>query len=233
MDAERLPEPSIARIGALIGVPARANMLAALMDGHALTATELTLAAGVSAQTASSHLAKLTEAHLLVAEQHGRHRYYRLAGPEVAEFLEPLTRLVGHRPVPHPRPSKALLDLRAARMCYDHLAGQLAVAISRSLQARGLLAVEGMDFRLTDAGQDFLEGLGLDVAAARSRRRAFARQCLDWSERRPHLGGALGAALAQTLLDRKWIRRDLKGRKVTVTPAGQKALAAFFPDGAP
>lgn len=233
MDAAQIPEPSIARIGALIGVPARANMLAALMDGRALTATELTLAAGVSAQTASSHLAKLTEAGLLAAAQQGRHRYYRLAGPEVAEFLEPLTRLVGHRPVPHRRPSKQLLELRAARMCYDHLAGQLGVAIGQSLQARGLLAPEGTDFRLTEAGQDFLEGLGLDVAAARTRRRAFARQCLDWSERRPHLGGALGAALAQTLLDRKWIRRDLKGRKVTVTPGGRAALDEFFPEGTP
>ena len=222
-------EPSFAVVGALIGVPARANMLSALMDGRAQTATELALQAGVTPQTASSHLAKLTDAKLLVGERHGRHRYYRLASPAVAEAIEPLTQLVANRPVPMRRRSRALEELRAARMCYDHLAGALGVGLTQAMAAAGHLEAEGRDFRVTAAGERFLAGLGIDVAAARRRRRVFARQCLDWSERRPHLGGALGAALAGRCLDQGWLRREPYGRRVLVTDAGRPALARIFP----
>ena len=225
-------EPSIAVIGALIGVPARANILSALMDGRAQTATELAYYAGVSPQTTSSHLAKLTGAKLLVAERHGRHRYYRLADPAVADAIEPLTQLVANRPVPARRKSRALEELRAARMCYDHLAGGLGVALTDSLLAQGHLMPAGRDFRVTAEGERFLAQLGLDLTAVRAQRRIFARQCLDWSERRPHLGGALGAAVAARCLARKWIDRAPEGRKVVLTAAGRRALGALLPGSA-
>ncbi len=222
-------EPSIAIVGALIGVPARASLLRGLMDGRAQTATELAYCAGVSPQTTSSHLAKLTDAKLLIAERHGRHRYYRLADPAIADAIEPLTHLVAHRPVPARRRSKALEELRAARMCYDHLAGGLGVALADGLLAQGHMVPAGLDFRVTAGGERFLAELGLDLPAIRAQRRIFARQCLDWSERRPHLGGALGAALAARCLARKWIRRAPEGRKVVVTTAGRQALDALRP----
>jgi DNA-binding transcriptional ArsR family regulator len=222
-------EPAIAILGALIGVPARANILSALMNGRAQTATQLAYYAGVSPQTTSSHLAKLTDAKLLVAERHGRHRYYRLADPAIVDAIEPLTQLIAKRPVPARRRSKALEDLRAARMCYDHLAGGLGVALTDGLLAQGHLVPVGRDFRATAEGERFLAQFGLDLTAIRAQRRLFARQCLDWSERRPHLGGALGASLAARCLARKWIHRAPEGRKVVLTASGRRALGALLP----
>lgn len=224
-------DPSFALVGALIGVPARANMMAALMDGRAQTASELAFVAGVTPQTASSHLAKLTDAGLLAVEKQGRHRYYRFASPAVAEAIEPLTHLTPSSRVPERR--RALVrrvgDLRSARLCYDHLAGRLGVALTDSLlKRRYLRRVEG-DFLVGPKGRAFLDDLGIDVVAAESQRRHFARCCLDWSERRPHLGGALGAALAERLLRNKWLRRDRKSRKVIMTSLGEAALPAAFP----
>ena len=223
-------EPSFAVIGHLIGVPARANMLSALLDGRALTATELAFHAGVTPQTASSHLAKLSDAKLIVAHQQGRHRYYKLAGPAVADALEPLSGLVAHRPLPQRHPSKELKRLRDSRLCYDHLAGRLGVALADSLIRQAAIAPEGSDFRVTAAGESLLAGLGIELEGLRAKRRAFARQCLDWSERRPHVGGALGAAIAEQLLKRKWIARERRGRRVWVTKAGRPEIAARFPD---
>ena len=224
-------DPSFAVVGALIGVPARANMMAALMDGRAQTATELAFVAGVTPQTASSHLAKLTEAGLLAVERQGRHRYYRLAGPAVAEALEPLTHLTPNRRVPERRRAHArrVGELRSARMCYDHLAGRLGVALTDSLLKRRYMRRVGGDFKLGPKGRGFLVELGVDVEAAEGQRRHFARCCLDWSERRPHLGGALGAALAERLMAAKWLKRDRKSRKVVVTAAGEAALPEAFP----
>lgn len=224
-------DPSFALFGALIGVPARANMMAALMDGRAQTASELAFVAGVTPQTASSHLAKLTEAGLLAVERQGRHRYYRLAGPAVADALEPLSHLAPARRAPERRRAqlRRVGELRQARFCYDHLAGRLGVALTDSLLKRRFLRREGDDFRLGPKGRAFLEGLGVDVAAAEAGRRHFARCCLDWSERRPHLGGALGAALADHLVQMKWLRRDRTPRKAVLTPQGEKALARHFP----
>jgi DNA-binding transcriptional ArsR family regulator len=224
-------DPSFALVGALIGVPARANMMAALMDGRAQTASELAFVAGVTPQTASSHLAKLTDAGLLAVEKQGRHRYYRFASPAVAEAIEPLTHLAPNSRVPERRHAqlRRVGDLRLARMCYDHLAGRLGVALTDSLLKRRFLRrVEG-DFTVGPKGRAFLEELGIDVTAAAGQRRHFARCCLDWSERRPHLGGALGAALAAQLVTRKWLRRDGKTRRVLVTSAGDAALAEAFP----
>ncbi|MCG8355456.1 MAG: winged helix-turn-helix domain-containing protein, partial [Kiloniellales bacterium] len=204
-------EPSIAIIGHLIGVPARANILSALMDGRALTATELSYRAGVSPQTTSSHLAKLVDAELLAAFQQGRHRYYKLAGPQIAEALEPLTAIVAHKPVPKRGQPSTPEDLRPARLCYDHLAGRLGVALADALQAGDYLVPDKRDFVVSEAGETFFLELGIDMAALRKQRRLFARQCIDWSERRPHLGGALGAALAARFLKRRWISRQPQG----------------------
>ena len=224
-------DPSFALFGAMIGVPARANMMAALMDGRAQTASELAYVAGVTPQTASSHLAKLTEAGLLAVERQGRHRYYRLAGPAVAEAMEPLTHLTPNQRVPERRRAHArrVGELRQARMCYDHLAGRLGVALTDSLLKRRYLRRVETDFRLGPKGRAFLEELGVDVADAEGQRRHFARCCLDWSERRPHLGGALGAALAARLVAAKWLRRERRSRKVLVTPSGATALDVAFP----
>lgn len=221
-------DSSLSLIGALIGVPARANIMSALMDGRAQTATELAYFAGVSPQTASSHLAKLSDAKLLTAEKQGRHRYYRLADPAIADALEPLSVLIDKQPRLPLHRSKALEELRAARMCYDHLAGRLGVALAQAMTAAGYLVPGERDFELTAAGTAFFDQLDIDVGKARGQRRCFARQCLDWSERRHHLGGALGAALAARLLELKWLRRD-KGRKVVLTAAGERALPGMLP----
>ena len=216
MDAE----PSMASIGAMIGAPARANILAALFDGRALTATELCQGASVSPATGSEHLAKLVEAGLLKCEQHGRHRYFRLASPQVAEALEPLVHLVAAKPVPIRVPSKSAQRLRRARLCYDHFAGELGVAIAASMLDRGLLSPQDKDFQLTTSGEAFCATIGIDLAKTRSMRRHFARQCLDWSERRPHLAGALGAAFADLAFAKGWVERTDQRREVSVTQAG-------------
>jgi len=223
MDAE----PSMAAVGALVGVPARANILAALFDGRPLTATELAFVSGVSPQTTSSHLAKLVDAHLIIAETHGRHRYYRLAGPQIAEALEPLA-LIAHKPVPMRARSRELETLRDARMCYDHLAGRLGVAVTDALIHQKQIRSNENDFIVTRHGRRLFEELGLDLDRLKGERRAFARQCLDWSERRPHLAGAVGAALTAAFLERGWIGRARRGRQVFVTPSGRRAFAELF-----
>jgi DNA-binding transcriptional ArsR family regulator len=217
-------EPSIAFLGALIAVPARANILSALFDGRALTAGELAYAARVTPQTTSSHLAKLVDAKLLIVERHGRYRYYRLAGPEIADALEPLTLISPHTPVPARGRTADVQQLREARYCYDHLAGRLGVLVTDAMLDRQLLIPQGRDFDLSPHGREFCEELGIEPTKVKAQRRAFARQCLDWSERRPHLAGALGASIAQAFLDRQWISKARTGRCVTVTETGRTAL---------
>ncbi|TGD96050.1 ArsR/SmtB family transcription factor [Methylobacterium nonmethylotrophicum] len=226
---------ALARTAALVGDPARAGMLAVLMDGRALTAAELARAAGVTPQTASGHLAQLAEAGLLAVARQGRHRYHRLASPAVARMLEgvmavaagPAPQAISRSPgsrIPGPRDAA----LREARTCYDHLAGRLAVAMADALVARGAVELGADGGALTPAGEVFLRGLGVDLAAAASGRRVFCRPCLDWSERRPHIAGALGAALLATCLDRGWLRRSEGSRAVAVTPGGRLALRQAF-----
>ncbi|TNC12359.1 helix-turn-helix transcriptional regulator [Methylobacterium terricola] len=228
---------ALARTAALVGDPARAGMLAVLMDGRALTASELARAAGVTPQTASGHLAQLTEAGLLAVARQGRHRYHRLASPAVARMLEGVMAVAaGPGPVPAaPRRGPRDAALREARTCYDHLAGRLAVAMADALVARGAVELEADGGAVTPAGEDFLRGLGVDLAAAArtgpARRRVFCRPCLDWSERRPHIAGTLGAALLATCLDHGWLRRIEGSRAVAVTPGGRLALVRAFGDG--
>ncbi|MBO1074920.1 ArsR/SmtB family transcription factor [Roseomonas marmotae] len=215
---------ALAGTAAAIGDPARANMLAALMDGRALTATELARLAGVTPQTASGHLARLAEAGLITPEKQGRHRYHRLASPAVAEMLEGLMALASAaRPAPVTGPRDA--DLRLARTCYDHLAGRLAVGLTDSLVARGHLRLEGEGAELTESGTAFLREMGV---AATPSRRLLCRPCLDWSERRPHLAGVIGAALCRHCLTAGWVRRRPGSRALTITPLGEQGFRSGF-----
>lgn len=205
----------------MIGEPARAAMLVELMHGRALTATELAARAEVSAPSASAHLAKLVAGDLLRCEPQGRHRYYRLAGPAVAHALEALGVLARPFVPQDPFDRELYWDLRHARTCYDHLAGQLGVAMTDALLARDFVADAGDEFELLPAGEAWFGRFGIDVAAAKRSRRAFARRCLDWSERRPHLAGALGAALLGRVLQLGWIERRPGERSVGITARGE------------
>lgn len=227
-------DPHVAKIAALIGDPARANILRALMDGRARTAKELAHVAGVSAQTASGHLAKLVDGELLAMARQGRHRYFHLANSLVAEALESLMALAGERPIPkHHHQARIAADLRAARTCYDHLAGRLGVLLFDRMVATGCILPAGStdDFVVSAEGRRLFAQLGIDIdalAGESGRRRRFARACLDWSERSPHLAGALGAALAERCFQRGWLQRRRDSRAVTLTPTGAEALAGIF-----
>ncbi|HEY4031616.1 MAG TPA: winged helix-turn-helix domain-containing protein [Caulobacteraceae bacterium] len=210
----------IAAVAALVGDPARANILSELLGGRALAAGELARIAGVAPSTASEHLAKLTEAGLLERVAQGRARYYRLASPEVAAMLESII-TVAADPDPRPRAAPRVPStLKHARTCYDHIAGELGVAIADALIARGAVVLHADGGELTEAGAALLQRLGAGSADGRSKR-PFCRACLDWSERRPHISGTLGAQLLQRSLDLRWINRAPEGRGLTVTPAGR------------
>jgi DNA-binding transcriptional ArsR family regulator len=214
----------IAEIAALAGDPARANILTALLDGRAMTATELAYAARVTPQTTSAHLGKLVEAGMITATPSGRHRYFRLASPKVAQMLESIVAVAGdNRPRFRPL-SRQAAALRAARVCYDHLAGQLGVRIADAMVTRGYLVLEDDGGRITDAGARFLWELGIDTRIAGKGRRHLCRACLDWTERRPHIGGAIGAALAERWLALGWIARAKDSRAVVVTPVGERGF---------
>lgn len=220
--------PDIAHIAALIGDPARANMLAALMGGRALTATELAAEAGITAQTASAHLAKLVEGGLLLQRKQGRHRYHALASDEVGAVLEGLMGLAARQGRLRTRAGPRDPALRRARVCYDHLAGEMGVAMFDSLRAGGLLAGDEENVILTEAGRAFAAGFGVDMEALEAARRPVCRACLDWSMRRTHLAGGLGAALLTRIYDLGWARRVEGGRAVVFTPAGEAAFARQF-----
>ena len=220
--------PRIAEVAALVGDPARANILCALLDGRALTATELAFAAGVSPQTTSAHLAKLTAAKLLLLAKQGRHRYYRLAGAQVGQMLESIMNVALTGPPRFQPKSKADDGLRSARTCYDHIAGLLGVGLADRLGERGFVVLGDEAGAVTPSGAAFLTELGVDLSAARARRRVFCRPCLDWTERRPHIGGAVGAALAIRCFELHWIERMRDSRALTITPAGRKGLMEAF-----
>ncbi|HXH04124.1 MAG TPA: metalloregulator ArsR/SmtB family transcription factor [Candidatus Competibacteraceae bacterium] len=227
MDAE----PDIAGIAALIGDSARAAMLWTLLDGRARPAGELAYRARISAQSASQHLAKLVDAGLLAMERQGRHRYFRLANPEVARVIESLAVLAQGRAQSRaqPRSRRTPAELRYARTCYDHLAGELGVRLLERLLAAGYLMERGEGYEVSPSGQDWLRELGVDLAVVRSRRRRFACPCADWSEHRPHLGGALGAALLQAFLQRDWLRCSRDSRAVLPSVRGRTELARRLP----
>ena len=231
------PDAAIAPMAAAIGEPARARMLYCLVDGRARTSTELAVVADVTPSTASVHLQRLKAQRLVKVVAQGKHRYYSLDRPDVAAALEALQVLAGgtRRAFVPNTPHR----LRGARTCYDHIAGTLGVALFDRFTALGWLAAaapsDGDAHELTAAGRAALEALGVDVEAARALRRRFAFACLDWSERRPHLGGALGAAVLRLALKRRWVAQDLDSRILRVTAAGARDLPAHFgvtmPDG--
>jgi DNA-binding transcriptional ArsR family regulator len=216
----------LAEIGALVGDPARAAILHALLDGRARTAGELAYFARVSAPTASGHLKRLTESKLLSVISQGRHRYFCIASPLVAQMLESISAVAAIQAPPRTRPIRGLdAAMREARFCYDHLAGRLGVAIADALTSRGLVTLDNEGGEVTPEGFAFLSQLGLDLQGARATRRVFCRPCLDWSERRYHLAGYIGAELARHAFDSHWIARIPDSRAVQVTPAGRRALA--------
>jgi DNA-binding transcriptional ArsR family regulator len=217
--------PAVSSAAFLIADPTRATMLMALADGRAQPAGELAYAAGVTAQTASSHLAKLLAGGLLSVEKEGRHRYYRLAGSHVALALENLASIAPGVTVRRMPRSREAQELQFARCCYDHLAGSLGVAVTQALQERAfIVAAADKQFELTQAGMEWFSAMGLDVAALKPTRRGLARQCLDWTERRHHLAGPLGVELMSRLCAIGWVRRSKSSRAVQVTPKGWAGL---------
>ncbi len=218
---------SLAEIAALVGNPARANVLTALLDGRALTATELAFAAHVSPQTTSGHLAQLTQARLLVLHKQGRYSYYRLASPPIGRMLEGIMAVAADDAPRGPR-WRGDEALRTARTCCDHLAGRLGVALADALVTRRRIVLAEDGGQVTARGARFLAEFGIDVATIEQRRRAFCRPCLDWSERRPHLAGSVGAAIAARCFELGWIKRVRASRAVVVAPAGQRGFAEVF-----
>jgi DNA-binding transcriptional ArsR family regulator len=212
----------LAEIAALIGEPTRVVMLWSLLGGQARPASELAFYANVSAQNASAHLARLVEAGMLEVEAHGRHRYYRLAGAEVANAIEALAALAPSAKEMAGLPPRQTPDLKYARTCYDHLAGKAAVEICAALKDKGYLKPAGGDFEITSKGEKLFRDLGIEIGELRQQRRAFARQCQDWSERMPHLAGALGAAMLERMFQRGWIVRVRASRIVRVTTKGKE-----------
>ena len=221
--------PSIAAVGALIGDPARANILTALLDGRRWTATELSIVAGVAPQTASGHLRMLVDGALLTVEKDGRHRYFRLANHNVAEAVELLATIASSSPhYRRTRRGPREPEMRVARTCYDHIAGHLGVSLMQWLTIHRCLELTDDGVIVTASGEDWLEEFGIDIAAAHARRRPLAKACLDWSERRPHLAGAIGAALADRFFSLGWIKREAKTRALTITQLGKRELRGNF-----
>jgi len=217
---------NLSAVGALLADPARAAILAALLGGVAVPAGELAQIAGVTPSTTSIHLARLLAAGWVAVERRGRHRYYRLASAGVATVLEQIARVAPTPPVRSLRGRQQTDALRLARSCYDHLAGQMGVALTDALLDRDVLRVESSDFALTPAGAMFLRERGVDVPAAPGRR-AFARRCLDWSERRDHLAGALGTAVFAAWETQGWVARRERSRALRLTPAGVAQLPVW------
>ncbi|KWV58978.1 ArsR family transcriptional regulator [Bradyrhizobium macuxiense] len=220
--------PELADLAALIADPGRAGILTRLMDGRAQTASELARVAGITPQTASWHLAKLVERALLQVERRGPRRLYRLATPLVAQMLEGMMTVAAIDPHPSRPQPRIDAEMRRARTCYDHMAGELGVAVTEAMLERGYLELDREAGALTAAGTVFLGEFGIDLRSQPRHRRVLCRPCLDWSERRPHLAGRAGAALAALAFQRDWIRRRPQGRSVEITEAGLAAFRTLF-----
>jgi len=217
-----------AAVAKLLANPARSAMVGALLDGRALTAGELARVSGVAPSTASQHLEDLVSGGLLVTSAQGRHRYFAVASAEVAEALESFARICPALPIRTLRASEETRDLRRARTCYDHLAGTLGVAVFEAVLARHWLVADGGGLVVGPPGHGGFAELGVDVAAVERQRRRFARPCLDWTERRPHLAGALGSALTVALLERRWVEPQTRRRALRVTPVGEHELRSLL-----
>lgn len=224
-----MSQHNISTVAHLIAEPVRAVMLITLADGCARPAGVLASAAGVTAQTASAHLSKLLDGGLLRVENKGRHRYYSLAGPHIPRVLESLASVGPVTPAWRSPVNRSARAMRFARCCYDHLAGQVGVALTRAMLTRGYLAERNeYEYELTPAGHSLLQRIGADSSVASSDRSGHGHRCLDWTERQYHVSGALGAQLMNVLIARGWIRRGYETRAVTITPAGWGALREHF-----
>lgn len=223
-----LADADLATVAALMGHRTRASILLALLGGAPLSASELAERARASAPLASSHLAKLLEGGMLRVDPRGRNRYYRLADREIARAIEALLAIAPQQAATSLRESSQGQALRQARTCYDHLAGELGVAVTDALRRRRLLTVGDDGYSVTRVGRSSLQELGVDVESLVAKRRPLTRQCLDWTERRHHLAGALGAALADRLFELDWLRRSAGSRALRITPAGRESLRDVF-----
>jgi DNA-binding transcriptional ArsR family regulator len=216
-------EDKFGEVAALIGDKARSVMLWCLLDGRAYTATELAICANISAQSASNHLSKLIRANIIVVEKQGRHRYYRCAGPHVAQAIESLASLVDVNQ--NKRIEIAPADeITHARTCYDHLAGKLGVVVTRAMLDKKIIRLYENKYDVTDMGERWFASFDIEVAELRKMKRSFAHPCLDWSERKHHIAGALGSALLTMMLEKDWIRRKRNTRAILITPKGQLIL---------
>jgi DNA-binding transcriptional ArsR family regulator len=220
--------PIIAEVAALVGDPTRATMLAALLDGRALTASELALAARITPQTASTHLAKLTEAGLLSVVRKGRHRHFRLASPRVEDMIDGIVAVALEKRPRHRPLSREARALDAARICYDHLAGRLSVDLTDSFVAHEYVVLDDEAAEITTAGTRFLTQFGIELPRLRSTSRRFCRLCMDWTERRPHLAGAVGAAITKRYFDLGWLERMMRSQAVIVTASGRRGFRKTF-----
>lgn len=220
--------PSFAALGALMGDPARASMLNSLMSGQALTAGELAAEAGITAATASGHLSKLLDGALVVVEKQGRHRYYRLANADVATAIEALMDLAENSGRPRVRPGPKDIDMRKARVCYDHLAGERGVALFARLTEQKLIALEAGSIEMTMHGEHVLGHFGINVEGLKTAKRPVCKTCLDWSERRTHLAGGLGARLLDRFFELGWAHRVGGTRVVRFTRRGDAGFAKLF-----
>ena len=223
--------PNISLVASLVGDPGRANMLVALVAGRALTASELAQEAGVTLPTASSHLSKLTAGGLIAQEKQGRHRYFKLSGPDVAQVLEALMGLAERTGHVRVRTGPKDPQLRRARVCYDHLAGDMGVAMFDALEQKRLIATDSTSVALTKRGEQFLSDLGIALDRLRQSKRPMCKSCLDWSVRRSHLAGAVGAALLDCFYEKRWARREPRSRIVTFTPKGETNFRRHFGGG--
>jgi DNA-binding transcriptional ArsR family regulator len=221
-------KPNLSKFAELVADPSRGAMLTALLDGRFHPASELAVTAGIKPQTASFHLAKMSEAGIVNMEKHGRHRYYGISNPQVAEVLE---NWLSISPTENTRSFKEWREgesIRRARTCYDHLAGKIGVQLTQSLMTMNVIKKEDNQFILTTSGEKFLTEFGIDLAALRQKRRAFSRCCLDWSEREHHLAGALGFGILEQLFQRNWIKRIPGSRAIAVTDEGRNGFRDTF-----
>jgi DNA-binding transcriptional ArsR family regulator len=221
-------EEQFRQIASLIGDPTRATIMWVLMDGKAFTATELAIASDTSPQNISMHLAKLVQADLLAVESQGRHRYYKFSRKEIAYAIEAMANLAPHRKEGKNAVAEESLPVRYCRTCYDHLAGKIGVAITDGLLKRRIIIADDDKFDLGKKGISFFTDLGIDINEVKKQRRLFAKPCLDWSERRHHIAGSLGAAMLDKMLSEDWIRRTKNSRAVVITAKGRKELCRYF-----
>ncbi|MCS0788444.1 winged helix-turn-helix domain-containing protein [Cytobacillus pseudoceanisediminis] len=219
---------NVAKVASLVSEPSRAAILTALLDGRYHTVNELAHMARIKPQTASFHLKKMLDAQVVSAEKQGRHRYYGIMNQEVAQVMESFLSIAPAAEIKSFKHASEDKAIRFARTCYDHLAGNLGVEITESLKRKGFIAEENDTFSVTEDGIAFFHSMQIDLTSLKKKRRSFSHKCLDWSERRHHLAGALGNAILEKFLEQNWIQRIPKTRAIKITPQGMKGFKENF-----